>query len=222
MRRALAIDEASYGPDHPKVAKGLSNLARLLKDTKRLTEAGELVQRALVIDEKSYGPDHARVATDLNNLAVLRSLEGRWADAVALYARAKPILIGRGGEVDAGLAKARLTHNSWPLRHNARATHRAAARSTAAREHGFELAQWALQTDAADALAQMSARFAKGRPAGGTGARAPGSGGAPPGRGQATACGRRRCRWQSNGRNAPTSIADLDFKLDAIDKTHSS
>ena len=62
MRRALAIDEASYGPDHPKVAKGLSNLARLLKDTKRLTEAGELVQRALAIDEKSYGPDHARVA----------------------------------------------------------------------------------------------------------------------------------------------------------------
>ena len=163
MRRALAIDEASYGPDHPKVAKGLSNLARLLKDTKRLTEAGELVQRALAIDEKSYGPDHARVATDLNNLAVLRSLEGRWADAVALYARAKPILVGRGGEVDAGLAKARLTQNSWSLRHYARATHRAAARSAPAREQGFELAQWALQTDAADALAQMSARFAKGQ-----------------------------------------------------------
>ena len=32
-----------------------------------------------------------------------------------------------------------------------------------AREQGFELAQWALQTDAADALAQMSARFAKGQ-----------------------------------------------------------
>ncbi len=121
------------------------------------------MQRALAIDEKSYGPDHARVATDLNNLAVLRSLEGRWADAVALYARAKPILVGRGGEVDAGLAKARLTQNSWSLRHYARATHRAAARSAPAREQGFELAQWALQTDAADALAQMSARFAKGQ-----------------------------------------------------------
>ena len=30
------------------------------------------------------------------------------------------------------------------------------------REEGFELAQWALQTGAADALAQMSVRFAKG------------------------------------------------------------
>ena len=163
MRRALAIDEASYGPDHPKVAKGLNNLARLLKDTKRRTEADGLVQRALAIDEKSYGPAHGRVATDLNNLAVLRSLEGRWAEAVVLYARAKPILIGRGSEVEAGFAKAKLTQNSWSLRHYARATHRAAAKNATAREQGFELAQWALQTDAADALAQMSARFAKGQ-----------------------------------------------------------
>ena len=30
MRRALAIDEKAYGPDHPAVAKDLNNLARLL------------------------------------------------------------------------------------------------------------------------------------------------------------------------------------------------
>ena len=30
MRRALAIDEKSYGPDHPKVAIRLNNLAELL------------------------------------------------------------------------------------------------------------------------------------------------------------------------------------------------
>ena len=30
LRRALAIDEASYGPDHPKVAIRLNNLAELL------------------------------------------------------------------------------------------------------------------------------------------------------------------------------------------------
>ena len=27
MRRALAIDEKSFGPDHPNVATGLNNLA---------------------------------------------------------------------------------------------------------------------------------------------------------------------------------------------------
>ena len=35
MRRALDIDEAAYGPDHPRVATGLNNLASLLRDTTR-------------------------------------------------------------------------------------------------------------------------------------------------------------------------------------------
>src|SRR5262249_35414936 len=45
---------------------------------------------------------------------------------------------------------------------HARAIYRASPERAAAREEGFELAQWALQTGAADALAQMSARFARG------------------------------------------------------------
>ena len=36
MRRALAIDEQSYGPDHPNVAIRLNNLAILLKGANRL------------------------------------------------------------------------------------------------------------------------------------------------------------------------------------------
>ena len=63
MRRALAIDEKSYGPDHPNVAIRLNNLARLLQATNRLAEAEPLMRRALAIDEKSYGPDHPNVAT---------------------------------------------------------------------------------------------------------------------------------------------------------------
>ena len=58
MRRALAIDEASYGPDHPNVAIDLNNLASLLQATNRLGEAEPLMRRALAIDEASYGPDH--------------------------------------------------------------------------------------------------------------------------------------------------------------------
>ncbi len=34
MRRALAIDETSYGPDHPNVAIRLNNLATLLYRTR--------------------------------------------------------------------------------------------------------------------------------------------------------------------------------------------
>ncbi len=62
MRRALAIDEQSYGKDHPKVAIDLNNLAELLQATNRLAEAEPLMRRALAIDEQSYGKDHPKVA----------------------------------------------------------------------------------------------------------------------------------------------------------------
>ena len=62
MRRALAIDEKSYGPEHPNVAISLNNLAALLQVTNRLQEAEPLMRRALAIDEKSYGPEHPSVA----------------------------------------------------------------------------------------------------------------------------------------------------------------
>ena len=32
LERALAIDEAAYGPDHPHVAAALNNLAQILQD----------------------------------------------------------------------------------------------------------------------------------------------------------------------------------------------
>jgi predicted component of type VI protein secretion system len=51
MRRALAIDEAAYGPEHPKVARRLKNLAQLLKVTNRLAEAELLMRRAQAGDE---------------------------------------------------------------------------------------------------------------------------------------------------------------------------
>jgi tetratricopeptide (TPR) repeat protein len=81
MRRALEIDERSYGPEHPKVAIRLNNLAQLLQATNRLAEAEPLMRRALAIDERSYGPEHPNVATDLNNLAQMLQATNRLAEA---------------------------------------------------------------------------------------------------------------------------------------------
>jgi hypothetical protein len=39
VRRALAIVEKTYGPEHPNVAAGPNNLALLLQAIKRVTEA---------------------------------------------------------------------------------------------------------------------------------------------------------------------------------------
>jgi tetratricopeptide (TPR) repeat protein len=87
MRRALAIDENSYGPDHPDVARDLNNLAQLLQATNRLGDAEPLMRRALAIDENSYGPDHPDVARDLNNLAALLQATNRLGDAEPLMRR---------------------------------------------------------------------------------------------------------------------------------------
>jgi hypothetical protein len=82
MRRALAITEASFGPDHPD---DLNNLAQLFRATNRLAEAEPLMRRALAITEASFGPDHPDVAILLNNLAQLLRYEpprrGRTPDA---------------------------------------------------------------------------------------------------------------------------------------------
>ena len=91
LRRALAIDEASYGAAHPNVAIRLSNLATLLQATNRLEEAEPICRRALAIDEASCGDAHPRVAIRLNNLATLLQATNRLEEAEPLMRRALAI-----------------------------------------------------------------------------------------------------------------------------------
>ncbi|HEX3131202.1 MAG TPA: tetratricopeptide repeat protein [Thermoanaerobaculia bacterium] len=91
MRRALAIDEVSFGNNHPNVAVRLNNLALLLNDTNRLAEAEPLIRRALAIAEAAYGSAHPDVATGLNNLAHLLQAMNRLAEAEPLMRRALAI-----------------------------------------------------------------------------------------------------------------------------------
>jgi hypothetical protein len=63
--RALQIDEAAYGPDHPCVATSLNNFAEAVRDLGELGTARPLCERALRIRETTYGPDHpASVPTE--------------------------------------------------------------------------------------------------------------------------------------------------------------
>ena len=91
MRRALAIDEKSFGTDDPKVTTHLNNLALLLKATNRLGEAEPLMRRALAIDEKNFGAEDPKVATLLNNLAQLLDAAKRLGEAEPLMRRALAI-----------------------------------------------------------------------------------------------------------------------------------
>jgi hypothetical protein len=93
MRRALAIDEASLGGDHPNVARDLNNLAQLLKDTNRPAEAEPLMRRAVTIfDEfsKKNGHTHPHMRAALGNYRQL--LEAQQVSPEEIAARLQPFL----------------------------------------------------------------------------------------------------------------------------------
>jgi tetratricopeptide (TPR) repeat protein len=69
-RRALAIGEANYGPDHPTVAIRLNNLADLLRATNRLGEAEPLFRRGvqILIDfHRRTGHEHPNLLAVVTN-----------------------------------------------------------------------------------------------------------------------------------------------------------
>jgi tetratricopeptide (TPR) repeat protein len=84
FRRALKIDEACYGSDHPDVAIDLNNLASLLHDTNRTADAEPLFRRALAIFEASYGPDHPHTRGVRGNLTALHASRPASAPVTAL------------------------------------------------------------------------------------------------------------------------------------------
>ena len=98
LERALAIDEAAFGPNHPKVALQLNNLGLVLKVQGDLTGAKALYERALAIDEAAYGPNHPEVATDLDNLGRVLIEQGDLASAKTLYEQALRIFRGFLGD----------------------------------------------------------------------------------------------------------------------------
>ena len=90
-RKALELDIAEYGPDHPVVAGVMSNIANALMMHVGYDEADTLLHRALAIGEKSLGTDHPQVATYLNNLVNLYRRQDKWAEALPYARRAVAI-----------------------------------------------------------------------------------------------------------------------------------
>ena len=90
MRRALAIDEASYGAAHPDVARDLNNLAQLLHATNRLGEAEPLMRRPVVIFlmfQRDTGHPHPHRDAALTNYTILLQEMGRGEAEIAAELR---------------------------------------------------------------------------------------------------------------------------------------
>jgi len=85
LRRALAMGEDLYGPDHPAVLPAVGNLAGSLRQQGRAEEALPFYERARAGIHAQHGPEHPQGMTADYNLAnCLRDL-GRTAEALALH-----------------------------------------------------------------------------------------------------------------------------------------
>jgi len=89
--RAVAIREDALGPDHPLVARSLTNTAAVYVDLAKYEEADARYNRALKIREHTLGPDHLDVATTLMNMGVGQYRRGKLDEALPLLDRALEI-----------------------------------------------------------------------------------------------------------------------------------
>jgi CHAT domain-containing protein/tetratricopeptide (TPR) repeat protein len=162
-RRALTINEKLHGRDHISVALALNNLALLLQARGKLGEAQRLLERALSIDEKNLGASHPIVPADLQNLAFVAAQKGDWQAALAHLRRAHNVILKPGVGLEkastaSGVVSPTAARNAF--RFHVLAAHRASPTERALLEESFTMAQYALQTGAAEALGQMAERFA--------------------------------------------------------------
>ncbi len=69
---SLRIRERLFGPEHPRIAASLSNLAVVQSDLSAYSEAEALYERALAIRLAEYGADHWNVARIVDAEGVVR------------------------------------------------------------------------------------------------------------------------------------------------------
>jgi tetratricopeptide (TPR) repeat protein len=80
--RALAIREAAYGPEDPRLCLTLCKLALTAVELDRPERALELAERALVVGEHAYAHDNPNLAAFHHTIAEVLIGTGRRTDAV--------------------------------------------------------------------------------------------------------------------------------------------
>jgi CHAT domain-containing protein/tetratricopeptide (TPR) repeat protein len=163
-KRAIAINEKVLGANHPSLSTDLGNLAGVYAAQDRFAEAEPLYKRALALRELAQGEDHASVGLVLASLAVLYAEHGDIAQALAYQRRATAVRIKLGEAVfgQENSSKRQVLQGSNYFRYHVLLMHRTAGDAKAFLSESFNVAQWALQSEASDAVAQMSVRFAAG------------------------------------------------------------
>jgi tetratricopeptide (TPR) repeat protein len=112
LRRALAINERVYAPNHPSIASALNELGIVARNLKQLDEAEADFQRMLDIERALHKNGHERVGVALANLASVAAerqdyprAEQLLRETLAIYAK-----LGFTDQVRVGYARASLGH----------------------------------------------------------------------------------------------------------------
>lgn len=112
FRRALAVNEKLFGPDHYHLVGILENIGAVALEAGDIPTAESVTKRALAITEKQYGTDDWRDTLPLNDLGRIYCKSGNFAKAEEAFGRAYAIQkkLGEGHsslwvETVAGLAR---------------------------------------------------------------------------------------------------------------------
>jgi tetratricopeptide (TPR) repeat protein len=94
LERALDLDEQSFGPHHPEVAKTLHDLASAELQLEMYEQSETHLQRAMRIFVASYGERHPMVGATFMTLAHLATSRGNLDQGRSMYLQARDSLIG--------------------------------------------------------------------------------------------------------------------------------
>ena len=173
-KRALNLQEKKHGADTMHSLGPLGKLAQIYEGLGRYGEAEQLMLRSHAVWEKANGPEAPLTAASLVGLAKFYLKAQKWSEAYQASGRATAITVKQMRREGESLQRPQSGHGQVgidPVRRNILLGHVGVAAHVAERTPSrratltvdtYATAQWALQSDAAVALAQMSARFGKG------------------------------------------------------------
>ncbi|KAL3941946.1 MAG: hypothetical protein SGBAC_003774 [Bacillariaceae sp.] len=89
--KLLELQMENYGPESPVVADSYKDIAMVLNEQGRLTDAFELLQASLGIQIKIYGNTHISIADTYRRMAMVVTQQGQLGEALGFFKQALAI-----------------------------------------------------------------------------------------------------------------------------------
>jgi eukaryotic-like serine/threonine-protein kinase len=86
-RNVLAGREKTFGRDHEETQNAINELASMLQDQQKYSEAESLFREVLKVRERTLGERHEHTRNSLNNLGLVLSLDGKLEEADGYFRR---------------------------------------------------------------------------------------------------------------------------------------